>query len=86
MQAAGIGGIGFVVGASMEFFMVKTGFYAIATKKEAERRALVLREQEERTRLRHERRRQKLENQHELPQLVKHKYQRFVQTFELTCL
>lgn len=30
----------FVIGASMELFMIKTGFYTIVTKKEAERRAL----------------------------------------------
>ena len=28
----------FVVGASMEMFMIKTGFYEIVTRKEAERR------------------------------------------------
>jgi hypothetical protein len=27
----------FVVGASMELFMIKTGFYSIVTRKEAER-------------------------------------------------
>lgn len=29
----------FVVGAAMELFMIKTGFYTIVTRKEAERRA-----------------------------------------------
>jgi hypothetical protein len=28
----------FIVGASMELFMIKTGFYEIVTRKEAERR------------------------------------------------
>jgi len=28
----------FVIGASMELFMIKTGFYSIVTRKEAERR------------------------------------------------
>ena len=30
----------FVLGASMELFMIKTGFYTIVTRKEAERRFL----------------------------------------------
>jgi hypothetical protein len=30
--------VSFVLGASMELFMIKTGFYSIVTKKEAERR------------------------------------------------
>ncbi len=30
--------LGLVVGASMELFMIKTGFYEIVTKNEAERR------------------------------------------------
>jgi hypothetical protein len=30
--------IGFVIGAAMETFMCYTGFYAVATRKEAERR------------------------------------------------
>lgn len=30
--------LSFVLGASMEFFMIHTGFYTIVTKKEAERR------------------------------------------------
>ena len=30
----------FVLGASMEMFMIKTGFYTIVTRKEAERRVL----------------------------------------------
>lgn len=30
--------VGIVVGASMELFMIKTGFYTIVTRKEAERR------------------------------------------------
>lgn len=38
----------FVVGASMELFMIKTGFYEIVTRKEGER-------QEERQRLEDER-------------------------------
>ena len=29
----------FVIGAGMELFMIKTGFYDIVTRKEAERRA-----------------------------------------------
>ncbi len=29
----------FLVGASMELFMIKTGFYSIVTRKEGERRA-----------------------------------------------
>ena len=31
--------LGFVVGAAMEAFMYFTGFWAVATRKEAERRA-----------------------------------------------
>jgi hypothetical protein len=31
--------LSFVAGASMEFFMIKTGFYEIVTEKEAERLA-----------------------------------------------
>jgi hypothetical protein len=30
--------MGLIVGAGMEFFMIKTGFYDIVTKNEAERR------------------------------------------------
>ena len=36
------------VGASMEFFMIKTGFYDIVTRKAAERQALEQLEQEKR--------------------------------------
>ncbi len=36
----------FCVGAAMELFMVKTGFYEIVTRKEGERRAEALAEQE----------------------------------------
>jgi hypothetical protein len=41
----------FLVGAGMEFFMIKTGFYDVATRKEAERRALAQWEKEEAVRL-----------------------------------
>ncbi|EKX53018.1 hypothetical protein GUITHDRAFT_43760, partial [Guillardia theta CCMP2712] len=37
----------FAVGASMELFMVKTGFYEVATRKEAERRAMYRQQLEE---------------------------------------
>jgi hypothetical protein len=40
----------------MELFMIKTGFYEIATRKEAERRALAVWAREEQARLRMERR------------------------------
>lgn len=38
----------FVLGASMELFMIKTGFYEIVTRKEAERRADYLETEERR--------------------------------------
>jgi hypothetical protein len=43
-QAAFVAGASFVVGFSMETFMVHTGFYKIVTQKEADRRqeAIVL--------------------------------------------
>jgi hypothetical protein len=34
-----LAGVGLITGASMEFFMIKTGFYDIATRKAAERKA-----------------------------------------------
>lgn len=40
--------IGFVTGAAMELFMIKTGFYEIVTNKEAERRLDAYREEESR--------------------------------------
>ena len=43
----------------MELFMIKTGFYEIATRKEAERRALAAWAMEEHARLRMERRNRK---------------------------
>mmetsp|Transcript_17355 Transcript_17355/g.42423 ORF Transcript_17355/g.42423 Transcript_17355/m.42423 type:complete len:137 (+) Transcript_17355:377-787(+) len=59
-QAAVIGGGSFVVGASMEMFMIKTGFYEVATRKEAERRAIAQWELEEAERLRQQEQRKKL--------------------------
>ena len=41
----------FLVGAGMEFFMIKTGFYDVATRKEAERRDKAKWEREEAVRL-----------------------------------
>lgn len=42
----------FCTGAGIEFFMIKTGFYQIVTKKEAERQAQrLLQEQERRERI-----------------------------------
>ena len=38
----------FALGAGMELFMIKTGFYDIVTRKEAERRADAILEQERR--------------------------------------
>lgn len=40
--------ISFLVGAGMEFFMIKTGFYEIVTRKEGERRAEKIAIEEER--------------------------------------
>ncbi len=40
--------LSFLVGASMEFFMIKTGFYEIVTRKEAERRAEYVAEEQQR--------------------------------------
>mmetsp|Transcript_5993 Transcript_5993/g.10264 ORF Transcript_5993/g.10264 Transcript_5993/m.10264 type:complete len:110 (+) Transcript_5993:108-437(+) len=37
-QAVRIAPVFFVLGAAMELFMIKTGFYEIVTRKEAERR------------------------------------------------
>mmetsp|Transcript_62476 Transcript_62476/g.167562 ORF Transcript_62476/g.167562 Transcript_62476/m.167562 type:complete len:88 (-) Transcript_62476:84-347(-) len=58
-QAAGVGGLSFCVGASMETFMIFTGFYEVATRKEAERRALEMAAREEQARIRRERREQR---------------------------
>jgi len=44
----------FLVGASMEMFMIQTGFYEIVTRKEGERQALRL--------IEHEARKKKLED------------------------
>lgn len=38
----------FLVGAGIEFFMIHTGFYEIVTRKEGERRAQQLLEEQER--------------------------------------
>eukprot|EP01031_Cornospumella_fuschlensis_P036276 gene36276-44005_t len=38
----------FFLGAGMEFFMIKTGFYSIVTRKEAERRLDSWRQEEDR--------------------------------------
>ena len=67
-QAAGVAAVSFVVGASMELFMIKTGFYEIATRKEAERRALAVWAREEQARIRMERR------QRMVPQAVEPRY------------
>jgi hypothetical protein len=40
--------LSFFVGASMELFMIKTGFYEIVTRKEAERRAEYLAQEQQR--------------------------------------
>ena len=51
IQAATLYAASFLVGAGMEMFMIKTGFYNVATRKEAERRALAQWEREEAVRL-----------------------------------
>ena len=56
-------GISFAVGACMELFMVKTGFYAVATRKEAERRAMAQWELEEQKRASVERSRRRQERE-----------------------
>ena len=47
----------------MEAFMIKTGFYAVATRKEAERRAMAQWERDEMDRVKDERKRQKIERE-----------------------
>mmetsp|Transcript_32743 Transcript_32743/g.79294 ORF Transcript_32743/g.79294 Transcript_32743/m.79294 type:complete len:135 (-) Transcript_32743:23-427(-) len=51
-QAVAVFGVTFFVGAAQEAFMIKTGFYEVATRKEAERRAMKQWEIEEAARLR----------------------------------
>jgi hypothetical protein len=55
MQAATLYAASFVVGAGMEMFMIKTGFYDVATRKEAERRAMAQWEREEAGRVQEQR-------------------------------
>ncbi len=67
----------------MEFFMIHTGFYEVATRKEAERRALAQWAREEHARLRKERR-EKTESR-QLDQRLDSGHSPFYETLDL-CL